>query len=78
MFNFRTMLYLAENMRYLRTRKNMSQKDLADALGITRERYSKYEYKLAEPPVEILIRLSRYYAISIDELVMQDLCLKSR
>ncbi|MCY4780331.1 helix-turn-helix transcriptional regulator [Sphingobacterium sp. UT-1RO-CII-1] len=72
------MLYLAENMKYLRAGKKMSQKSLADALGITRARYSKYEYRLAEPPVDILIRLARYYAISIDDLITQDLCLKSR
>ncbi|MBD1432397.1 helix-turn-helix transcriptional regulator [Sphingobacterium sp. DN00404] len=67
------MLYLADNMRYLRGRKGRSQQQLADELGITRTRYSKYEYGMAEPPIELLVKIARYYGISVDEIISVDL-----
>ncbi|MBD1425689.1 helix-turn-helix transcriptional regulator [Sphingobacterium arenae] len=67
------MLYLADNMRYLRGRKGRSQQQLADELGITRTRYSKYEYGMAEPPIDLLIKIARYYGLSIDDIISVDL-----
>ncbi|MBD1425698.1 helix-turn-helix transcriptional regulator [Sphingobacterium arenae] len=67
------MLYLADNMRYLRGRKGRSQQQLADQLGITRTRYSKYEYGMAEPPIELLIKIARYYGVTIDDIISVDL-----
>ncbi|MBN9294261.1 MAG: helix-turn-helix domain-containing protein [Flavobacteriia bacterium] len=64
---------LSENMRYLRSQLNSSQQKIADDLMITRGRYAKYEDGAAEPPVELLIRISRYFHISIDLLVSIDL-----
>lgn len=67
------MLYLADNMRYLRGRKGRSQQQLADELGITRTRYSKYEYGMAEPSIELLVKIARYYGISVDDIISVDL-----
>jgi len=63
------MSILSENIRYLRAKKGLSQQKVADALIITRARYSKYEEGAAEPPLEILIRMARYFDTSIDTLV---------
>ncbi|MFD2893440.1 helix-turn-helix transcriptional regulator [Sphingobacterium arenae] len=60
-------------MRYLRGRKGRSQQQLADQLGITRTRYSKYEYGMAEPPIELLIKIARYYGVTIDDIISVDL-----
>ena len=62
-------MYWVDNIKYLRARKGLSQQGLADALGITRARYSKYEYGQAEPPLELLVRLSDYFGVSVDELL---------
>lgn len=68
------MSILSDNMRFLRTqKKNISQREMAENLIITRERYAKYEDGSTEPPIEILIRLSRYYTISIDLFLTVDL-----
>ncbi|MCZ2083874.1 MAG: helix-turn-helix domain-containing protein [Flavobacteriales bacterium] len=67
------MSILSENMRYLRGQQKYSQQKIADNLLITRGRYAKYEDGSSEPPIEILIRLSKYYRISIDLLVGLDL-----
>ena len=67
------MSLLSENLRYLRTTKNLSQKELADKLIVTRGRYAKYENSTTQPPFEILESISAYYRISIDLLVSADL-----
>lgn len=67
------MSLLAENMRYLRGKLGYAQQRVADDLIITRGRYGKYEDGVAEPPIEILLKISRYYNVSIDLLVSIDL-----
>lgn len=51
----------------------MTQQDLADLLILTRSRYVAYEYGRTEPPIEVLVRISKYYNISIDLLVTVDI-----
>jgi len=63
------MLILAENLRYLRAQKGLSQQRIADDLIITRGRYSKYEEGTSQPPLELLLKISRYYHISADLLL---------
>lgn len=67
------MSILSENMRYLRAQLGTSQQKVADSLIITRGRYAKYEDDASEPPIEILLKISRYYHVSIDLLVSVDL-----
>ncbi|MBO6199993.1 LexA family transcriptional regulator [Epilithonimonas ginsengisoli] len=64
---------LADNIKLLRARQKISQQKIADALLITRVRYAKYEDGTSEPPIEILLRLSKYFGISIDLLVSVDI-----
>jgi transcriptional regulator with XRE-family HTH domain len=66
------MSILSENMRYLRAQQKYAQQKIADDLLITRGRYAKYEDGATEPPIEILIRISKYYRVSIDLLVGLD------
>lgn len=47
----------------------MSQKDLADYLGITREAYSHYERATREPNLEVVCKLAKLYEIDVSELV---------
>lgn len=67
------MVTLSENIRYLRNQLSFSQQKVADDLLITRGRYAKYEDGASEPPLEILLRMSRYFHISIDLMVSVDL-----
>ncbi|WP_454045056.1 XRE family transcriptional regulator [Chryseobacterium sp. Marseille-Q8038] len=67
------MLLLAENLRFLRNELNASQQSVADALFITRGRYSKYEDGASDPPIDILLKISRYYKVSVDLLISIDL-----
>jgi len=53
-------------LRYLRAQKEFSQQQVANELIISRARYSKYEEGKSEPPLDIMLRISRYYQVSID------------
>jgi transcriptional regulator with XRE-family HTH domain len=66
------MSIFADNIRYLRVKHNMTQQNVADALKIPRDRYSKYEGKI-DPPLDCLQKISRYYHVSIDLLLSFDI-----
>jgi len=63
------MSVLAENLKHLRAKKGLSQQRVADYLIITRSRYAKYEEGAADPPLELLLRISRYFHVSTDLLL---------
>lgn len=60
---------LGENIYKLRTEKNMSQGDLADALEVSRQSVSKWENNSAVPELDKLIKMAQIFGITIDELV---------
>lgn len=64
---------ISSNIKHLRDVKNLSQEKLADDLKITQSRLGAYEEKRSEPPIEILIKLSDYFHISIDIMIRVDL-----
>lgn len=57
----------------MRNQLGYSQQKVADDLIITRGRYSKYEDGASEPPLEIMLKMSRYFYVSIDLLISLDL-----
>lgn len=61
------------NIKLLRQRRGRSQEEVAVALDIKRSSYSGYENGSAEPPFDLLIRISEYYKLSIDKLLKDDL-----
>ncbi|HWV73004.1 MAG TPA: LexA family transcriptional regulator [Pseudosphingobacterium sp.] len=66
--------FWADNLKYLRSRKKMSQDDLANALGIKRVKLASHEGgTVKNPPVEDLIKVSNYFKISIDSLLKVNL-----
>lgn len=60
---------LAAKLVELRQSKSLSQKDVADYLGITREAYSHYERATREPNLEVICKLAKLYEIDISALV---------
>lgn len=58
----------ANRLIELRKRKGLSQEELAEALGISRQAISKWERAESGPDVDNAILLSRLYNISLDEL----------
>ena len=60
---------LGEKIYVLRTRKNLSQGDLANALDVSRQSVSKWETNSSVPELDKLVKLSELFEVSLDELV---------
>lgn len=60
---------LGENIVRLRTQRNWSQGDLADALDISRQSVSKWETDASIPELDKLLKLSELFGVTLDELV---------
>ena len=60
---------LGEQINRLRTANNMSQGDLAEALGVSRQSISKWETDGATPELDKLVKLSALFGVTLDELV---------
>lgn len=64
---------LANNLRYLRKKHNLTQDDVSRVLNISRQAYSNYETSNRTPDLDTLICLSSYYHISLDDLAFRSL-----
>jgi transcriptional regulator with XRE-family HTH domain len=64
---------ISKNIAHLRHIKGVSQEFMADELGITRSRLSSWEEHRADPPIDLLIKLSEYFNVSVDSLIKIDL-----
>lgn len=60
---------LGEKIYNLRVSKELSQGDLAEMLGVSRQSISKWENNSAMPDIEKIIKLSDIFGVTIDELV---------
>lgn len=58
-----------ERIRDLREDHDLTQTQIAKILGMSQTGYSKYETGENDIPTSILIKLSRYYNVSIDYLL---------
>ena len=63
------MMTFSEKLMDLRRRSGMSQEQLADRLGVTRQSVSKWESGIAAPELAKLITLSDLFGVSVDYLV---------
>lgn len=60
---------LGNNIYLLRTRKGLSQGDLAEALNVSRQSISKWETGSATPDLDKLLALCDLFGVTLDELV---------
>lgn len=60
---------LGSRIAELRRKKNMTQEDLANALGVTPQAVSKWENDLSCPDITLLPQLARLFGVTIDELL---------
>ena len=63
---------VAQTIQDFRKAKKLTQKDVAEAIGVKLPTYSTYETGRSEPPIEILVRLSYLFNVTIDELVQKE------
>lgn len=60
---------LNERIREIRTAKKMSQVELANILGVTKQSVSNWENDNIQPSVEMLIKLAKALSVSSDYLL---------
>jgi transcriptional regulator with XRE-family HTH domain len=66
-------LSLGEQLRYLRDKRDLTRKEVAQKLQIIYGTYSKYESGEREPDYETLKRIAAFFEVSVDNLVGSNL-----
>ncbi len=60
---------MLENLKKLRAQAGVSQKQLADSVGVSQQSINKYENHNIEPDIETMIRMAKYFNTSVDYLI---------
>ena len=63
------MVDCSEKLKSLREARRLTQKQVADRVGISKAMISAYETSSKAPSIEVLIRLAHLYGVSVDYLV---------
>ncbi len=67
------MTKISNNIRYLRTKKGLSQTAMAESVGLKRGNIASYEKELAQPSIENLVKIADYFGVDIHQIVNDDL-----
>ena len=67
--NMRYEMMKFENIRSLRIDRGLTQKQVAQLLGISQNTYSQYEIGVLNYPVDALLKLADLYEVSVDYLL---------
>lgn len=62
---------LGSQLKKVRIEKGFSQSDVAGFLNISRQSISRWETDKAYPDLDNLVELSKYYEVSVDELLTE-------
>ena len=62
----------SENLISLRKKKGLSQEQLADELGITRQTISKWELGVSTPEMDKLVQIANYFDVNVDDLISKE------
>lgn len=66
-------MYLAQNLRYLREQKGLSQRECAEIFGLSGSAVTMWEQDQRKPDIEMIARLAEYFGVTLDELVLKNL-----
>ncbi|MGQ8335396.1 helix-turn-helix domain-containing protein [Sunxiuqinia sp. A32] len=67
------MIYLSQNIKYLRKIRGWTQQHLADKLGVKRALVGAYEEGRATPKLFVLQKLAEVFSRSVDDIIGNDL-----
>ncbi|MGM9553828.1 MAG: helix-turn-helix domain-containing protein [Faecousia sp.] len=60
---------MVENLKLLRWEHGVSQREVAEAVGVSQQSVNKYENHAVEPDIATLIALADYFHTSVDYLI---------
>lgn len=67
-----------ERLKKLRNDANETQESIANRLHVSRQTISNWENERSYPDIEMLIKLSNYYNISLDQLLKEDVVMEEK
>ena len=56
-------------LKEIRKKKNLTQKDVSESLGIPINTYTQYELEYREAPIDFYIKLANFYGVTLDYLL---------
>lgn len=62
---------IGKNIRRQRTKKGLTQDQLAERLNVTRQAISNWETGKTQPDIETVTRLAEVFEISVEELIYE-------
>lgn len=62
-----------QNLRFLRKKYQFTQEDMAEKLGIKRSLLGAYEEARANPRLDVLVKASEIFNVSVDQILSQSL-----
>lgn len=65
--------HIGKNIKKIRNIKSLSQQAFADLFELTRGNISSYEEMRAEPKIETLLQIAKYFSIPLEDFIDKDL-----
>ncbi|HIU79359.1 MAG TPA: helix-turn-helix transcriptional regulator [Candidatus Coproplasma excrementipullorum] len=62
-------IILGKRLKELRIEQKLSQREVADALGLNSVTYLHYEKAQREPPLSVLADMAKFFGVTIDYLL---------
>ncbi len=62
-------MYYTERLRELREDNDLTQEQVAEAIGVKREQYRRYETGVNEIKASHIIRFAKFYHVSADYIL---------
>ncbi|MEL7220362.1 MAG: helix-turn-helix transcriptional regulator [Bacteroidota bacterium] len=69
-------MYIHLNIRYLRVKNNLTQKQLGDQLSVNAGQISNYEKGESDPPLKKIKEMVKLFGVTYNEIIDQDLSKK--
>lgn len=66
------------HLTQLRQSRRLRQENLAQALGVTRDKIAYYENRAQNPTLDFVLKAARYFSVTVDELLRDDDARRSR
>lgn len=67
------MTQIGKNIKKIRNVKGLSQQAFADLVDLTRGNISSYEESRAEPRIEVVVKIAKYFSIPLIDLIEKEL-----
>ena len=68
-YKYKKMIEIGDRLKILRKEANLTQKELAEKLSITRVCYTRYENNVFSPDLDTLVALAKFYGVTTDYIL---------